>query len=169
MPSVASSVLKEIGFPSICGQYLFKITREPIEIQINPESLVKAIDMYGPIICNLYIRKSQTQFLDRGPEINTQDPFFITHNMKDGVYNDIYSFPESKSSETRENIGHCVTIVGYGTVSGSGSRRFQVRNSFGESWGYKGDFNLLESHITPQTVHILLAIPFDSISVSKKK
>ncbi len=163
MPSVAISVLQENGFPSLCGRYIYKLTREPTPIYINPESLMNAIDTHGPIICNMYIRKSQTQFLDRGPsDVHSLQKGFSA--IQEGVYSDMFSFPDSKNSESRENIGHCVTIIGYKKYPAS--VKFRVRNSFGSNWGYQGDFNLKDSHITPQTIHILLAIPHDSISLA---
>lgn len=105
-------------------------------------------------------------FLDVGPNFDSM-AVIDTNVMKrfeHGVYNDIFTFPETKSSERRENIGHCVTIIGYTKVP---DLRFRVRNSFGSMWGFDGDFNIKAHHVSPSTIHTLLAIPFDSIIVSK--
>ena len=171
----ACSVLQHQGFMSKNKKYRYTLDKnsDPLTtISIDPETLMQYLDQ-GPVICNMYIRKSQSKFLDSP----SKDSYVFGNDKvksyqgkdkeEDGVYDSVFAFPRTDMQEPREKFGHCVVIVGYNFNKTSGDIKFRVRNSFGRFWGHFGDFYLTKDHIHSQTIHQLVFIHPSQISILK--
>jgi hypothetical protein len=166
--SAAIQVLLKNGFVSKNKNVLYRLVKEPVtDIPIQKDQLLRYLNQ-GPVICNMYIRKSQASFLDKPPSDSalfgkTYDDDNDDENIETNFYgNDgAFAFPPTVQSESKEKFGHCVVIVGCNRQK----TKFRVRNSFGRHWGFNGDFFLTEHHVNPSTIHQLVFIPFHCISI----
>lgn len=169
--SAALSVLQDpsLGFVSRNKKLKYFISEQTAKTDtliISVNHLKQALEK-GPVICNMYIRKSQARFLDKP----SNDSYMYGNDRikkygNDGVYDSAFEFPATNMDEPREKFGHCVVIVGFKDEGEHEKRtKFRVRNSFGRFWGHFGDFYLTDQHIHPETVHQLLFIPPECIQL----
>jgi hypothetical protein len=167
--TAALSVLQNQGYLSKNNKlrYTLQNENEIVTVPINVNDLMQFLDQ-GPVVCNMYIRKSQSKFLDSPPNDS-----YVFGNDKiqsygnQGVYDSCFEFPKTEMDESREKFGHCVVIVGYRveTTNDNEKIKFRVRNSFGKFWGHFGDFYLTQDHIHPQTIHQLVFVSPSCISI----
>lgn len=93
-----------------------------------------------PVVCNMYLYPNQEVWN------KTQ------RKVKRGktVYDEVHTMPQGKGVALP--LGHCVLIVGFR------EGKVRIRNSFGEDWGWHGDFSLPYALLRKDHIHGLMGI-----------
>lgn len=127
----------------------FRLTRaEFVDLSLKREALVYNVERMVregvPVVTNLFLYPNQ-------------DAWCKTQRMRPAdraatVYSSVHAFPAGKGA--RLALGHCVIIVGFDPVA----RMFRVRNSFGDDWGWHGDFALPYALLNKDQVHGLMGV-----------
>lgn len=112
-------------------------------VEIDPDAVKKVIIDGYPVVLNLKIWSNQRPFFKVSSLSRMSDNMSHNHN----VFDDAFRLPVADGPDP-ENYGHCVLVVG---VSRDGMS-FVVRNSFGQNWGFDGNFSIGYDQITPRQI-----------------
>lgn len=129
--------------PRMGADHMFYLdTFHPIET--SALDVLEALRKGQPVIINLRVWSNQKTFFTTGA------PSYVRGYGFGGsvnAYHEAYRLPPG-NGPTPENYGHCLLIYGYSLDH----RAFLVRNSFGPSWGYMGDFSIGFDQVNPSQI-----------------
>lgn len=137
--------------PRMGASHLFYLeTFHPLDA--NALDILAALRKGQPVVINLRVWDNQKTFFTKGA------PSFLRAygsraNGNVNAYNEAYRLPAS-SGPTPENYGHCLLIYGYSLAH----QAFLVRNSFGPSWGFMGDFSMGFDQVSPSQIFQTVAL-----------
>lgn len=126
-------------------------------LDIDPSSVEKAIMDGYPVILNLKVWSAQRPFF------NSTISSLLSNNISQHytVFDDAFRLPEASGPDP-ENYGHCVLVIGVSKNRMS----FVIRNSFGQNWGFGGDFSMGYDQISPRQIFNAVVL---ERAVTKKK
>lgn len=125
----------------------YRLTRkEMVDLGLKASAIAAKVtyllDSGIPVVCNLFLYPNQEAWS------KTQRKVVLAKS----VYDSVHTLPRGEGM--RLPMGHCVLIVGYDAAK----RRYRLRNSFGESWGWNGDFAMKFEDLTERHAHGLMAV-----------
>lgn len=105
--------------------------------------VVRLLKAHIPCVLNMFVYPNQETFmhLQNQPDVRGESVFSSLHTMPNGT-------------GCRSEMGHCVLAVGVDPTEAY----VRVRNSFGPSWGFDGDFAVPVGFLTRRHVHAVVAL-----------
>lgn len=132
--------------PFLGASYVFRL-REFRTLSNTATEVLAALRAGHPVVINLKVFHKQKAFFERsglnggsGGELGGGSGLGIQggSGVQDTVYAPRFQLPPPDNEGPTHHMGHCVLVIGYSDAA----QAFRVRNSFGDQWGYHGDFSI---------------------------